>query len=98
MKVFVWFLLFADYTFLRADDSTIDVDPEHLKQYPYCGKLFGYKWHDARSRTVNSRESQIQYPWVVYVKTIYRVEFTDGSGRTGGMRYSTCSGTIISNK
>ena len=69
MKVFVWFLLFADYT-LRADDSTIDVDPEHLKQYPYCGKLFGYEWHDARSRTLNSRESQIQYPWVVYVKTL----------------------------
>ena len=55
MKVFVWFLLFANHTFLRADDSTIDVDPEHLKQYPYCGKLFGYEWHDARSRTVNSR-------------------------------------------
>ena len=97
MEVFVWFLLFADYP-VRADDSTIGVDPEHLKLYPYCGKLFGYEWHDARSRTVNSRESQIQYPWVVYVKRVCRLEFTDGSGRTGGMYRSGCSGTIISNK
>ena len=97
MEVFVWFLLFADYT-VRADDSTIGVDPEHLKQYTYCGKLFEHEWHDARSRAVNSRESEIQYPWVVYVKRFYRVEFTDGSGQTGGMTHASCSGTITGNK
>ena len=48
--------------------AEVELDKEHLELYPFCGKLFGYEWHDATSRVVNSEESEIQYPWVVYLK------------------------------
>ena len=51
-------------------DDTIDVD--HLKQYPYCGRLFGYRSNEEKvnSRVVNSEDSAEHdlYPWVVYIE------------------------------
>ena len=70
--------------------------------YPYCGKLFGYEWHDASSRVVNSRESEIQYPWVVLMTRSYR-----GMSYVGNKPYrrikersmeDACSGTVIADK
>ena len=50
---------------LHANGS---IDEEHLKMYPYCGKLFGYESKGGSSRITNSRDSQRQYPWVVLVE------------------------------
>ena len=46
------------YLSLRPIISKIKVDDEHLELYPFCGKLFGHQWHDARSRIVNSIEGK----------------------------------------
>ena len=73
----------------------MELDKEHLKLYPYCGKLFGYARHDAKSRVVNSRESKIQYPWVVYIERISMVVYKD---LPESSQDSRCSGTIIGNR
>ena len=91
--------------------GTIELDREHLSMYPYCGKLFGYEWHDATSRIVNSIKSEIQYPWVVLVERFYMmVESTedtdseeyDNSDENGNTEEygeeQFCSGTVIGEK
>ena len=79
--------------------------------YPYCGKLFGYEWHDATSRIVNSVESEKQYPWVVLVERFHMMvdssEDTDSeesydSDEDGNTEEygeeQFCSGTVIGEK
>ena len=61
-------LRFVMIYILHRISAEVGLDKEHLDMYPFCGKLFGYEWHDATSRVVNSKESEIQYPWVVYLK------------------------------
>ena len=94
MKFVVAFLLFSDYI-SQAVSLNMELDKEHLKLYPYCGKLFGYERHDARSRVVNSGESKTQYPWVVYVERTSMVVY---KGLPESFQDSSCSGTIIGNK
>ena len=45
------------YLSLRKIFAEVKLDDEHLELYPFCGKLFGYQWHDAKSRIVNSIEN-----------------------------------------
>ena len=73
---------------LDADD---DIDKDHLKMYPYCGKLYGHDSNVEKSRIVNSRDSQTQYPWVVYL--IIRSLKKDYSWHV-----TACSGTVITEK
>ena len=95
MKIFTLYLLFYES---YPSVSDIEFDKEHFEAYPYCGRLFGYEWHDARSRVVNSKESEIQYPWVVLIKhTIVQV-YTNIKGRKNRKVRRHCSGTIIGNK
>ena len=95
MKIFTLFLLFyKSHPFV----SDIEFDKEHFEAYPNCGRLFGYEWHDARSRVVNSKESEIQYPWVVLIKhTIVQV-FTNIKVKKNRKVRRHCSGTIVGNK
>ena len=75
-------------------DAEDDIDQDHLKLYPYCGKLYGYASdasNDVKSRIVNSRDSQTQYPWVVFVLAVRKRK--DFSWKT-----SQCSGTVITEK
>ena len=71
--------------------ATIELDQKHLSMYPYCGKLFGYEWHDATSRVVNSKNSETQYPWVVLVERTKLNIF---------IRYTvqSCGGTVITER
>ena len=52
--------------------SNDQIDVDHLKQYPYCGRLFGYRSNKdkANNRVVNSEDSVEHdlYPWVVYIE------------------------------
>ena len=99
------------YAVSQLAAATIELDHEHLSMYPYCGKLFGYEWHDATSRIVNSKESEIQYPWVVLVERFYMMvesaedsdsEESDNSDADGNTEEypedQFCSGTVIGEK
>ena len=74
--------------------AKVDLDEEHLELYPYCGKLFGHKKPITKSRIVNSRESEIHYPWVVYIKSFWKVTTRHGILPAHGI----CSGTVIGEK
>ena len=74
--------------------AEVELDKQHLEIYPFCGKLFGYEWQGAKSRIVNSKESEIQYPWVVLLKKSF---LTKGvKNRIIANKY--CSGTVIGEK
>ena len=89
-------LLFSSLSFMTS--ASIELDQEHQSIYPYCGKLFGYEWHDAKSRVVNSKDSETQYPWVVFVMRNYNV-VSDKNGITEEtMEEKICGGTVIGDK
>jgi len=71
--------------------SYSSIDEEHLKMYPYCGKLFGYESKGGSSRITNSRDSQTQYPWVLLVERTKLNIF---------IRYTvqSCGGTVITER
>ena len=72
-------------------DIESDIDQDHLKLYPYCGKLYGYAPNIVRSRVVNSKNSQTQYPWVVFIRTqLFKKDKT--------WKRILCSGTVITEK
>ena len=75
----------------QQSDVENDIDQDHLKLYPYCGKLFGYASNAVKSRVVNSKDSQTQYPWVVllYIKR-RKKDYT--------WEEEECSGTVITEK
>ena len=86
-------LKFVIIYILHRISAEVKLDKEHLEMYPFCGKLFGYEWHDATSRVVNSEESEIQYPWVVYLKhSILVKDVISGNTRLISKK---CSGTVI---
>ena len=74
--------------------AEVELDKQHLETYPFCGKLFGYEWQDAKSRIVNSKESEMQYPWVVLLKKSFLTE--GDNNRIIANKY--CSGTVIGEK
>ena len=78
--------------------STIKLDQDHLSMYPYCGKLFGHEKHDGESRVVNSKDSEIQYPWVVLVMQEHMGVFEKNGNTKEKMIITTCSGTVIGDK
>ena len=78
---------------LHRISAEVELDKEHLELYPFCGKLFGYEWHDATSRVVNSEESELQYPWVVYLKHSFLAK--DKSSGNKRKISKKCSGTVI---
>ena len=69
------------------------VDKEHLKLYPYCGRLFGWDSKRANSRVVNSHDSVEYelYPWVVFVSRTYKTKQNIDDVKI-------CSGTVIAYK
>ena len=98
MSVTVIFSL-VNYFISQLAMSAIELDLEHQSLYPYCGNLFGYEWHDASSRVVNSLESEIQYPWVVLIIRNHKalLKDTDNIEETV-MEEFMCSGTVIGDK
>ena len=78
---------------IHGISADVELDKEHLELYPFCGKLFGYEWHDATSRVVNSKESEIQYPWVVYLR--HSILVKDISSDNTRKIKKMCSGTVI---
>ena len=73
--------------------SIEQIDKEHLKLYPYCGRMFGYDSSNTKSRVVNSEDSLEYelYPWVVYVETKYK-------NKRKKFEYGMCGGTVIAYK
>ena len=88
-------LAFVVIYIAHSISADIEFDKEHLEMYPFCGKLFGYEWHDATSRVVNSKESETQYPWVVFLKHSF---LTKGDGSRIFIITKSCSGTVIGEK
>lgn len=76
--------------------AKVGLDQEHLSLYPYCGKLFGYEFPAPTSRVVNSKESDIQYPWAVLVDRKYKLrnQITDERYNAGEL----CGGTVITDR
>ena len=74
------------------------MDQEHQSMYPYCGKLFGHAKHDGESRVVNSKDSEIQYPWVVLVMQEHMGVFEENGNTEEKMIIATCGGTVIGDK
>ena len=70
-----------------------NIDQEHFKLYPYCGRLFGYDSSNAKSRVVNSEDSlEFElYPWVVFLERKYKDKHNNGLFRP-------CGGTVIAYK
>ena len=85
--LFVWTILQHIHT-NSADES--DIDPEHLKEYPYCGVL-KEPTDEGKGRAVNSKDSTENYRWVVLL--IRTTEQKRGSHGT----YS-CTGTVITDR
>ena len=77
---------------LNRVSSNDQIDVDHLKQYPYCGRLFGYRSNkdQVHSRVVNSEDSVEHdlYPWVVYIDR--RI-----LSNTNKPLNSKCGGTVI---
>ena len=75
-----------------ADDSWID--EEHLKLYPYCGKMTTKNPSGATTRVANSEASKESYRWAVRVtkKTLQNTK------PIASMFESLCSGTIITER
>ena len=101
MSSFTCFILIV-YCTSQSLLSNVKLDKEHLAQYPYCGKLFGHRTPMPTSRVVNSRASELQYPWVVLVKRRYIVIEEDEIGITDDVeefdQITECSGTVIGEK
>ena len=77
----------------RAGSSNDILDKEHLKLYPYCGRIFGHESSYSKSRIVNSgddTENEL-FPWVVYISHKCRNILND-------FDFGTCSGTVITYK
>ena len=97
MEMIVGFPLVV-FSLSSMTSARIELDQEHQSMYPYCGKLFGYEWHDAKSRVVNSKDSEIQYPWVVFVVTESVVVFDKNGNTEERVEDGICGGTVIGNK
>ena len=82
----------------RVAIATIKLDQDHLSMYPYCGKLFGHAKQDGQSRVVNSKDSEIQYPWVVLVMQEHMGVFEENGNTEEKMIIATCGGTVIGDK
>ena len=95
MKTIIKFTFLVCYI-SRLVIATIELDQKHQSMYPYCGKLFGYEWHDASSRVVNSRESDIQYPWVVLLRRFSKI--ISKTNKKGDPTIAFCGGTVITDK
>ena len=80
-------------TIIHQAFSIEQIDQEHFKLYPYCGRMFGYDSSNAKSRVVNSEDSlEFElYPWVVYVETKYK-------NKRKKFEYDMCGGTVIAYK
>ena len=89
--MFFYFGIMVNSLSLSMIIAEVNLDEEHLELYPYCGKLFGHKKPITKSRIVNSRESETQYPWVVYLKSSWKVTTRYSLLPVHGI----CSGTAI---
>ena len=70
--------------FVVKGNGNIEIDEDHLKREPDCGKLPS----KSSSRISNAQESEQQFPWVVFVaRENYAV---DPNGK-----YMNCGGAII---
>ena len=97
MKTIVGFPLIV-FALSCMTSARIELDQEHQSIYPYCGKLFGYEWHDATGRVVNSKDSETQYPWVVFVVREYKVVYDENGNIKEIIEDGICGGTVIGNK
>ena len=97
MKTIIKFTFLVCYI-SRLVIATIELDQKHQSMYPYCGKLFGYEWHDATSRVINSRDSETQYPWVVLVMRSYKALYEKNGKVDELIEDKYCSGTVIGDK
>ena len=84
--LFVWTILQHIHR-SSADES--DIDPEHLKDYPYCG-VMKEPTDDGTGRGVNSEDSTEDYRWVVLL--IRQID------QKGGSYNSFCTGTVITDR
>ena len=77
--------------------AKVELDKNHLSEYPYCGKMFGYGLSGATSRMVNSKDSVLQYPWVVFV--LGYVLYVDKKDKKNTFFQNTiCAGTVITDR
>ena len=92
----LYFSLVA-YHLLLPVFAKVNLDKDHLSEYPYCGKMFGYGLSDASSRMVNSKDSVLQYPWVVFV--LGYVLYVDKKDKKNPFWQNTiCAGTVITDR
>lgn len=73
-----------------ADDSMFDQD--HLKKYPYCGRMSPAQPSNApTARVVNSEPPEYNYRWALFI------ERKNWNLEASFSTYS-CSGSVITNK
>ena len=92
MELLAWSIIIGSCV-SPSTQSNDQIDKEHLKLYPYCGKMFGHDQKSTSSRVVNSKESEKYYPWVVLVvrKRRNKIFLEDD-------KHERCSGTVIAYK
>ena len=61
-------MVFMVHLLAHASIASKEIDPNHLKAYPFCGRMPRYDDSSATSsRVANSRDSDRRYPWVLYL-------------------------------
>ena len=93
-----YFILVVHYISLLVFAKVV-LDKDHLEEYPNCGKMYGYSKPRATSRVVNSKDSKIQYPWVVLIvgRVLYVTKHNDGT-KEESFSNTMCVGTVITNR
>ena len=79
------------YFLTRSSIANTEIDQDHLKLYPYCGRMSKDDPEPSSSRIVNSRDSRREYPWVVFVKRM-NIRKNKNKGN------SYCSGSVITSR
>ena len=81
------------HSLAHASIASNEIDPNHLKAYPFCGRMPRYDDSSAASsRVANSRDSDRRYPWVLYLKR-------NNLRRVGNiLAPSSCTASIITSR
>ena len=88
-NAFLFSVMFQQIKICIAQESAID--PEHLKEYPYCGELKLPEASVAANRAVNGNVPKNDYRWAVLVKR-YINPGKDGKS------LDVCSGSVITDR
>ena len=86
-------LVFMVHFLANASVASNEIDQEHLKAYPFCGRLRKLRKSSATSsRVTNSRDSDRRYPWVLFIRRTNLRKTLKDFGKFG------CTASVITSR